>query len=265
MASSGCGGFLVDGGIFPLPTIHLVYPYPIQVGIPFESVTLTAENGLPIFGWWIPAENARATVLIHHGAVVNRSAHLSHYRLLHELGYHVFIYDYQGFGESFVLASLDTILDDANLALAHVQSRSGPGTDKIVLFGLSMGTMPAMAQCADAPERVVGLVLEGSFVQSQLPAFAYVLLGIQPSPLAFERIPPELDPVDHAPLVNMPKVFMHSLQDITTPISSSRQLFDLASEPKEFVELIGGHIDAVNVDPSYRAHLEQILADLTRD
>jgi pimeloyl-ACP methyl ester carboxylesterase len=213
----------------------------------------------------MPANGARATVLIHHGALVNKSSHLAHYRLLHELGYNVFIYDYQGFGESFVLASLDTILDDADAALTHVQSRTDPGTEKIVLFGLSMGTMPALAQCAESPERVVGLVLEGSFVQSELPPFAYVFLGIQPSPLAFERIPPELDSVLHAPLVTMPKYFMHSRQDLTTPISSSQHLFELAAEPREFIELIGGHIDAVNVDPAYRTHLERILLELTAD
>lgn len=260
--SGGCGGFLVEGGIFPLPAIHLVYPYPIQIGIPFETVTLPTAGGLPIFGWWIPAQNARATVLIHHGAVVNRSSHLAHYALLHDLGCNVFIYDYQGFGESLVLATLGTILDDADAALAHVQSRTEPGTGSIILFGLSMGTMPALAQGSRSPERVVGLVLEGSFVQNDLPPFAFALLGIQPSPLAFERIPAELDPVHHAPLVAVPKYFMHSINDITTPMESSRRLFDLAAPPKQFIELIGGHIDAVNADPAYREHMERILNEL---
>ena len=59
--------------MFPLPVIHLVTPLPRQFGLEYEDVRLTSANGQTLYGWFIPAEQARATVLIHHGAVVNRS------------------------------------------------------------------------------------------------------------------------------------------------------------------------------------------------
>ena len=77
----GCGGFYTASGVFPLPVIHLVTPVPTQLGLEFEDVRLTSANGQTLYGWFTPAEQARATVLIHHGAVVNRSSTYAHYVL----------------------------------------------------------------------------------------------------------------------------------------------------------------------------------------
>ena len=155
---TGCGAIAVEGGIFPLPTIHLIWPLPEQLGMTAESVVLETPNGGPIYGWFIPAASPRATVIIHHGALINRSATSDHYQLLNRHQFNVFVYDYQGFGESLVVAQLSTVLSDADAALAYVQQHDGPGSEKIIIFGQSMGTLPAIAQAARSPGqfRVVG-------------------------------------------------------------------------------------------------------------
>ncbi|MCB9856628.1 MAG: alpha/beta fold hydrolase [Phycisphaerales bacterium] len=257
--NAGCGAFAVDnGGLFPLPTIHIVWPLPEQFGLASESVQLSGGNGEQIFGWFIPADDARATVIIHHGAVINRASTSDHYRLLNRNGFSVFVYDYQGFGESLVLAEITTVLPDADVVLQYVQQRDGPGADKIVIFGQSMGTLPAIAQAARSPDRVVGLVVEGSFSET-LPPWAFTLLGITPDPIAFSRIPDELMSAENIVNVTMPKRFIQSRDDLTTPIAGARNLYELAPEPKSFVEMTGGHLQAVNRDPSYETALIDFL------
>lgn len=261
---TGCGAFVTDTGIFPMPTIHIVYPVPLQVGLPFETVLIDSPSG-PMFAWFIPAQNARGTVFINHGSVFNRGGYIEHYQLLNDLGYHVFAYDYQGFGENFNVVTIGNILGDANTALAKLLERTDPGTEKVVIFGLSMGTLPSIAQAAANPNRVVGLMLEGSFIQEQLPPFSFLALGITPSPIAFSRIPAELDPRRHAPNITLPKLFLQSKDDTITPFDSARELYDLAAEPKFFVPLSGLHTHSILIDPNYAPRVKEFLDAVTAD
>ncbi|HWL94114.1 MAG TPA: alpha/beta fold hydrolase [Phycisphaerae bacterium] len=261
---AGCGGFLVDEGIFPLPTIHLVYPVPSQIGIDFKTIQIESPSG-PMFGWFIPAENARGTVFINHGAVMNRSSYLSHYQLLHGLGYHVFTYDYQGFGENFSVATIETVLGDAERALGALQLRTEPGTEKIIIFGLSMGTLPSIAQAATNPDRVVGLMLEGSFLQESLPASALFFMGITPSPLAYNHIPAELDADTNVMQITLPKLFLHARDDEIAPFDSAMELYEIALEPKFFVPLSGLHVFSILVDHNYGPRIQEFLDAVTAD
>jgi fermentation-respiration switch protein FrsA (DUF1100 family) len=45
--------------------------------------------------------------------------------------------------------------------------------------------------------------------------------------------------------VTCPKLFMHSRTDEIVPYAIGRKLFSAAAEPKEFLELEGGHNDNV--------------------
>lgn len=259
---AGCGAFVTDAGIFPLPAIHLVYPLPSQLGLRFETVPINSPAG-SIYAWFIPAENAKGTVFFSHGAVTNRSSYVSHYLLLHDLGYHVFIYDYQGFGENLKVITINNILSDATVALNKLLQRTDPGTDKIVLFGLSMGTLPTMALAAENLDRVVGIMLEGSFITETLPPLSFIGLGITPSPLAYTRIPAELDPDSHIGRIGIPKLFLQSRDDTVTPFDSARELYDLATEPKFLVPLSGLHTYSVIFDSSYGPRIKEFLDAVT--
>jgi len=259
---TGCGGFVVDEGVFPLPAIHIVFPTPDQYGLAYEQLELETPGGSTIFAWFVPAEDARATVLINHGALFNRSSYGGQLVLFHDLRCHVMIADYRGFGESFELARLDTILDDANVALEHVRRRSEPGTDRIIIYGVSMGTMPTLAQAATQSPDVAGVILEGVVQQQLLPAFAFQILGIAPSPEAFTRIPASLDPMVNAPLVTVPKLFIHSIADEVTPLTGAQQLFEASPEPKRFAQVTGIHGLSIYADPSYVKYMSDFLDEV---
>lgn len=257
ISQSGCGGFVVDDGILPLPTIHLIFPTPDQYGIDYEQVELKTPSGASMFAWYVSADDARATVVINHGALFNRSSYAGHIAMFHDLGFNVMIADYRGFGESYEFASLYTVLDDANTALEYVRQRNEAGTDRIILYGISMGTMPSLAQAAAQPADVVGVIVEGVVQQELLGDFAFQILGIPPSPEAHTQIPASLDPLANAPKILMPKLFIQSIADEITPFIGAQQLFELSPEPRQLAPVTGIHGLSVYADPNYM----QIVAD----
>lgn len=264
----GCGAFSMEDGLYPLPAIHIVFPIPSDYGLTFEDVQLTADNGQTIYGWFIPASAPRATILIHHGAVTNRSAGASYYVLFQDLGCNVFTYDYQGFAENWSLATLATVLPDADVALSYVQGRAQADAKPIIILGASMGTAPAFTQAARNPAGVAGVIVEGSCIPQDLSPYVLALVGMAPSPEAFLNFPAEMNPETNVPLITLPKLFIHSPTDNMTPIAGARKLYDIAVEPKRFEEVAGDHVMAATVDAEhYRAivssFLDQILGSQT--
>jgi pimeloyl-ACP methyl ester carboxylesterase len=46
-------------------------------------------------------------------------------------------------------------------------------------------------------------------------------------------------------------LFLHSPEDRVIPIAEGRRLFDAAAQPKQFVEVSGGHVYASERDPNF--------------
>lgn len=241
----------IDEGRFPPPAINFLAPAPSWVGVPYEDVLTFNAIGQPVRGWWMPATNATATILINHGAVSNRSSLTSYYIYFHNLGYNVLVYDYQGFGDSYSSPSLSTILVDATAAIEFIEARAEPGADTIVIYGISLGTLPTFALAAADRPSVAGIIIEGSFQPQALPSWSLLLVGIVPWASAIDHMPPDLDPMENVVSVDVPKLFLQSREDVITPFESAAALYDLALDPKQFAEVIGPHATAAFSDPRF--------------
>lgn len=73
---------------------------PLDIGLEYENVTLTAKDGAHLHGWWIPHPRPRAVLLHLHGNAGNVSHRLELIRIFHHLGLSVLIFDYRGHGRS---------------------------------------------------------------------------------------------------------------------------------------------------------------------
>lgn len=257
----GCATEPFGDGLFSPPAQKVVLFAPDAFALAYETIELPVDSPAPhmVTGWFIPTSAERGTVLLHHGSFFNRSAYFDYYTLLHDLGWNVFVYDYQGFGESGDLPSLESLVSDANAALSYVQNRAADAGVPIVLFGISLGTLPTLAQGARNPDGVIGVILQGSFVPDLLPPRSFLLAGVVPLPEVIERLPQEFDPYRHIEEITAPKLFLQSPQDLTTPIEGARRLFELAAEPKQFVEVFGGHTLAPVLDRDYPGYLSSFL------
>ncbi len=252
-----CG--IDENGLFPPPVLHLLVPTPSLFGLVYEDIKFEASDGRQIYGWFIPSNDHKATVLIHHGALINRSSTFSQYNILHDLGYDVMVYDYRGFGESRETANLQTILEDADTALSYLLQRDKTGEGRVILFGVSMGTLPAIAQAGSSEGQIAGVILEGSFLPELLPPWSLLLAGITPWVNPIDRVPRELDPNQYIGSATMPKLFLHSRRDLVTPYESAQDLFQEAPGPKQFVDVLGQHTLAALVDPNYALKIETFL------
>ena len=89
---------------------------PGDVGLRWEDVTLTTADGVRLHAWYVPAENARGTLLFCHGNGGNLSWRVDSLRIFHDLGLSSFIFDYRGYGQSEGVPSPEGLARDARAA-----------------------------------------------------------------------------------------------------------------------------------------------------
>ena len=81
------------------PTSEVEYT-PSDVGLDYEEVYVTTEDGLRIHAWYVPGPN-ELTLLCFHGNGGNLGHRVTELALLHHrLGLNLFIFDYRGYGRS---------------------------------------------------------------------------------------------------------------------------------------------------------------------
>ncbi len=76
-------------------------PYtPAELGLDFEEVYFKTGDRLRLHGWFVPAPNAKFTVLYCHGNGGNMMYFLETVNFLNNLGLNCFVFDYRGYGKS---------------------------------------------------------------------------------------------------------------------------------------------------------------------
>ena len=126
----------------------------------YEEVVLTAPDGDKIYGFIVQPDGPTrdsVTVLYCHGNGDNINRYWGRVELLWEMGYRVFIFDYEGYGRSEGTPSGDACYADGRTALEYILGRTDVNPDRIVYYGWSMGSFVATYLAADslAPYRVV--------------------------------------------------------------------------------------------------------------
>lgn len=226
---------------------------PEAIGLAFEDVRLTTEDGISINGWFVPAENARATLLFFHGNAGNLSHRLESIEIFHSLGLSVFIIDYRGYGLSDGRATVPGTALDARAAWNWLTEDRKIPSEKIVVFGRSLGGAVAMELMRHVAPRA--LILESTF--SSLPDMVRVDLL---SPVARLLAGDIWNSVEAARTLAVPTLCIHSPEDEVVPYRLGRRLFDAVASEKTFVEIHGGHNDGFmdSID-AYRPALDAFL------
>jgi len=207
---------------------------PAQYGMAFESINFGTDDGEQLSGWWIPVENAQATLLFHHGNAGNISHRLDSIRLFHELGLSVFIFDYRGYGESSGKPSEQGTYRDAQAAWRYLTETRGISAREIVVFGRSLGAAVAANLASRHPPRA--LILESTF--TSVPDFGAEHYRLFPVRL-LARI--RYDTRATMSAIRSPVLIVHSQDDEIIPYHHGEQLYAAANEPKQFLPIRGDH------------------------
>jgi hypothetical protein len=237
---------------------------PDRAGMDYEAVRLNTEDGETLHGWWLPAESvSRGTLLFFHGNAGNISGRLESVRQFHDLGLNVLIVDYRGYGQSTGSPSEQGLYRDAEAMWQHLTGARGIDPARIVLFGRSMGGGPATWLAVRTSPGAV--ILESVFTNvPDIGAHHYPFLPVRT--LATNQF----DNASRVPDIEAPKLFIHSRGDRIVPFELGRAVYKAATEPKQFLEIEGGHNDGFLVSAERYTRtidrfLEKHLNDSTPD
>ena len=245
---------------------------PADIGLEYEAVRFTTEDGVTLSGWLIPAaRETRTAVIVMHGFSGHRLPELAAFVPWLQERHHVLQFDFRGHGES--EGSLVTLGSherrDVAAAVRFAESR---GLGPTALFGISMGAAIAIVSAPDVP--VAAVVADASFADLRHPVASRLRQGGYPLPGIGARVVVSaamvrararlMDPIRAvARIAPRALLLIAPREDRLISWRQSLRLFEAAGEPKELVVVEGaGHAEAYAMDP--QAYREQVLDFLER-
>jgi len=206
---------------------------PSSVNLDFEDIYLKAEDGVEINAWFVPADDARYTLLFFHGNGGNISHRLEKISFFHKMGLNVFIVDYHGYGKSKGSPSEPGLYMDAEATYKYLIKEKSILPDGIILYGESLGGAVACNLAKD--NKVKALITEDTF--TSIKDMAEIIYPFLPTFFLKSKFNTE------ALMRNLevPKLIIHSTDDDIVPFELGEILFEEAKEPKKFLKLKGSH------------------------
>jgi fermentation-respiration switch protein FrsA (DUF1100 family) len=209
---------------------------PGELGLDFEIVAFESADSVQLSGWYVPSEDAELTVLFCHGNGGNMSHRLDSINIFHNLGLSCFIFDYRGYGQSSGKPTEEGTYLDAEAAYEWLKKKKKVSSADIIVFGRSLGA--SIAAYLAARVEVRALIIESCFT-------SYVDIGKKFYPYMpvrrFARF--SYRTIDYVKDVHCPVMIIHSRNDEIVPFEFGLELYEEANEPKEFIEIFGGHND----------------------
>ncbi len=250
--SSLLGSVLVIGGmlygticayIFFMQAKLIYYPNlpsrelttsPADIGLEYESITITTSDDIRLHGWFVPADKARGVLLFFHGNAGNISHRLDLLEIFHNLGLSSLIIDYRGYGQSQGKVTEQGTYLDAEAAWQYLTRGRNIPAENIVIFGMSLGG--AIAADLATRQQPGGLIIGSAFTSvPDMGAHLYPILPVR----LLSRF--RYDTRKSLLSVTCPVLVIHSPDDEIIPYKNGTTLFEAAKEPKSFLEIRGSH------------------------
>lgn len=235
---------------------------PSDLDLPCEELTLKTPEGIPLRCWLIPArDRARGTIVYLHGVSECRIVGLPVAKLLHDLGYNVFLYDSRRHGDSGGKYCTYGFYEkhDAVSIISHILGRTDIRAGRIGLFGSSMGAAVAIQVAAIDP-RVVAVVAESGFAtlrtvfddyqkrMIKLPWHYLRNLVIKRSEHLAHFRANAVSPLEAVKDIHVPLFILHGTADDLIASRYSELVFANANPPKELWLIEGAkHNDMAEV------------------
>lgn len=232
-----------------------------------EEVRFEAADGVRLHGWWFPARGGRRGAAIYfHGNAGNLVSRGDVARGLARDGLDVLLFDYRGYGASEGRPGERGIHADATGAYRFLLER-GAEPGEIVLVGNSLGSAVAVRLAAgslrDAPSgpaaepaAVAGLVLIGPLPDTVTVAQTRFFF-VPPFLLSWREN--RFDAASRIGRIEAPILFARGARDRVLPRGVSRELYEAAGEPKEWLDVpMAGH-DGVLAHPALWRAIDRFL------
>jgi pimeloyl-ACP methyl ester carboxylesterase len=120
----------------------------------YTEIELVSSGGNRIYGFLVDPGTGtprdEVTVIYFHGNSDNINRYWGHVELLWQMGYRVFIIDFQGYGKSEGSPSGEACFADGRAALEYVLVHPGVNPERVVFYGMSMGSFVTTYLAADS-------------------------------------------------------------------------------------------------------------------
>lgn len=236
---------------------------PETIGLAFEDAWIETKDGERLHGWFIPARDARGSVLFFHGNAGNISHRLESIHIFNRLALNVLIVDYRGYGQSSGEVNEEGTYRDAQAAWDYLVDQRGIPADQVLVFGRSLGAAVGAWLASQAGVEPAGVIIESSFSSGQD-------MGRRLYPVLPVRLITRINyPVkEYVTLIRAPLLVVHSRDDEIIPFDMGQTIFAAANEPKSFFEMGGDHnagfwISRERYIPALNAFLTGILGPVT--
>lgn len=210
---------------------------------------IPAPEGVTLAARYLPCPDARYTVVYFHGNAEDLGSIAPRLELLRDrLHVAVLGWDYPGYGRSGGSVGEPETLRAARAVLDYVTGTLGVPPDRVVLYGRSLGSGPAVDLATSRSCRA--LVLESAFT-----SVFRVLTRVRILP--FDKFAN----LEKMPRVKCPVLVIQGTADATIPFSHGRRLFAAAPEPKRRLWVEGaGHNDVIETaGEAYWQALREVL------
>ncbi len=223
----------------PFPGAKIVRPK----DLPVEDIVLEDELGARLAGWIVPGQKGQGVVLLLHGYSVHRNILLKRARFLHQAGYTVMLFDFQGHGQSSGEFTTFGYREYYNVVAAMKILRERFPNEKIGIVATSMGAVSVFSQghaiAADAyvlESPFVGLrrffnVNLTSYFGSNSPFYTSFFLKVLSYRLGFDTA--NYVPKDGLKDLSGPLLMIAAGEDAYVTLPEILTFFSYASEHKE--------------------------------
>jgi len=248
---------------------ELLFPQKIVYGAEnnrdFNDISIITNDSVQLSARFLQKKSAIANVLILHGNRGNiyTSPWTDIVGTLSELKVNILAVDYRGFGKSSGDISFTMLPNDAQTALNYIK-QSEISKLPIIVYGLSLGTYPAISVAKDSC--VAGLVIEGaisstmdmvSITKSRNWYMKFIDINYDKTL--------EFNSVDLIKSVSKPVLIIHGEKD-NLPIWMSEKIYQAAPDSSKVLYRVnsGKHCDTYRMDKEkYIKHFTDFIARIT--
>jgi alpha-beta hydrolase superfamily lysophospholipase len=254
---------------FALPGKGVPCRTPAEFGVPYEDVTFPSSDGHRINAWYLKAKSD-VTIVVMHGGRAHRDDEamdlLGLCASLAKRGFNVLTLDRRGCGHSARTPFRDRARLERDFAgaVSYLRTRFY-GSQRIFLFGNSVGAMAAMLYTAAHPEAGVrGIVADSAFATNMgiakrvlnggLPGAGILAAGSLWFGEKLFGLPRE-DAVDVVGRIRVPILFILGDSDKEIPVSDTDELLKASRNPADEKLIVPGATHSL----SYRTAPDMVI------